>query len=433
MPAPENNTIILADSPPEVVQQLAADRQIAQLEANSPNPVAAAEKEAIINEDQKLLAAHLSSDNSNKELLGLATDEQKVLKFVKLHNTNDRFFINWNNIFTLGELYFSNYTSDEYRAYTNKLKLITAKYYNPKKYTIIFDDNQIRAYSKPSTAKKLEEGDQTANPPNTTPLEILDKPFFRNAQYEIKNGYTAMSQMRVQLDNTYKFLSSQPYVETSDKKKFIKLRNKFIREINSYYTHMYYFNRINNYVMTEKEIILPQIKMTYSETTNEMLPRIDKVNIRLAEDVINQKYSNEAAKLELYLAVKQKINEQKSNPKDKKLNDELKTLMKEYINFDKLYQSKLLALINNRKSKKVISELVIFEGQPHPGDGSVVNPADGMDDMEPSTNNLSAVGAGKVLQQSGGNYSSNIDDMDEKEKNRKFFFINKARRARDDF
>jgi hypothetical protein len=31
------------------------------------------------------------------------------------------------------------------------------------------------------------------------------------------------------------------------------------------------------------------------------------------------------------------------------------------------------------------------------------------------------------------NYSSNIDDMDEKEKNRKFFFINKARRARGDF
>lgn len=431
MPIPENNTIILADSQPEEVQQLAADKQIAQLDATSPNPIATAKKEAIIDEDQKLLAAHISLDNSNKELLGLATDEQKVLKFVKLHNPNDRFFINWNNIFTLGELYYSNYTSDEYRAYTNKLKLITAKYYNPKKYTIVFDDKLIRAYPKPSTAKKLEDGDQIDKLPNTTPLETLEKPIFRDSQHELKNGYTTISQMRVQLDNTYKFLTSQPYVESSDKKKFIKLRNKFIRDINSYYTHMYYFNRINNFVMTEKEITLPQITMTYSEITNEMLARIDKVNIRLAEDVINQKYSNEAAKLELYLAVKQKIQEQKSNPKDKKLNDELKTLMREYIEFDKLYQSKLLTLINSRKSKKVISELVIFEGQPHPGDGSVVNPTDGMDDLTPNTNNLSVVGAGKVSQQTGG--TSTLDDMDEKEKNRKFFFINKARRARGDF
>lgn len=432
MPAPENNTIIEPEQQQDEVQQRAANRKIAQLDATSPNPIAQVAKETGVDQEQKLLVAQLSDDNSNKELLGLATDEQRVLKFIKLNNPNDRFFLNWNNIYTLGELYYSNYTSDEYRAYTNKLKLLTAKYYNPKKYYIQFDNKQIRAYAK-STQNKTVDDAKDDKLLEHKPLDILDKPIFLDSQNEVKNGYTIISQTRKQLEHTYKFLSNMPYVEPTDKKKFVKLRNKFTRDINAYYTHMYYFNRINNYVMTEKEIILAHMTMAYSEINNEMLPRIDKVKIRLADDLINQKYNNEAAKLELYLAVKQKLQEQSGNPKDKKLNDELGALMKEYLEFDKLYQSKLVNYINNRKAKKIITDLVILDGQAYPGDGAVVNPNDGIDDMMPSTTNLSAlVPVAKSLKQFGG-YSSNLDDMDEKERKRKFFFINKSRRERGDF
>lgn len=428
MPAPENNTIIEPDQQQDEVQQRAANKKIAQLDATSPNPIAQVAKETEVDKEQKLLVAQLSNDNSNKELLGLATDEQRVLKFIKLHNPNDRFFINWNNIYTLGELYYSNYSSDEYRAYMTKLKLLTAKYYNPKKYYIQFDNQQIRAYAKSTHNKNTD--DAQAEP---KPLDVLDKPVFLDSQNEVMNKYTIISQTRRQLEHTYKFLTNMPYVEPTDKKKFVKLRNKFTRDINAYYTHMYYFNRINNYVMTEKEITLPQMTMIYSEISNEMLPRIDKVKIRLADGLINQKYNNEAAKLELYLAVKQKIQEQSSNPKDKKLNDELAALMKEYLEFDKLYQFKLLNYINNRKAKKIITNLVILDGQPHPGDGAVVNPNEGMDDLMPSTTNLSAlVPIAKSLKQSGG-YSSNLDNMDAKERKRKFFFINKSRREHGDF
>lgn len=414
MPAPENNTIITPDAIPEDIQQQAANKVIAQIDASTPTSQS--------NKDDMQHYLGVTTNSNENQLLGLATDEQRVLTFIKLHNPNDRIFLNWINIFTLGELYYSNYTSDEYRAYQNKLKLLTAKYYNHKRYIMQFDNTQIRAYARDTTAK--------SNPhelTQTKPIDTLDKPIFIDALYEINNGYIKISQMRVQLQNSYKFLSGMPYVEMSDKKKFVKLRNNFIRAINAYYTHMYYFNRVNNHNMKETQITLPQLAMAYSEATNEMLPRIDKVSIRLSEDIITQKYNNEAAKLELFLQIKQKLQEQHINSKDRKLQEELHSLLKDYIEFDKVYQTKLMNHITQRKNKKIISDMVILIGQPRPGDGAVVNPTDGMDDTAPSTTNLSALVA------QSRNKSTSLDDMDESERKRKFYFIAKAKRARGDF
>jgi hypothetical protein len=414
MPAPENNTIITPDAIPEDIRQQAANKVVAQIEASTPTTQS--------NEADMQHHLGVSTDSNENQLLGLTTDEQRVLTFIKLHNPNDRIFLNWTNIFTLGELYYSNYTSEDYRAYQNKLKLLTAKYYNHKRYILQFDNTQIRAYAKDTSNKSNPHGI-----PQTKPIDTLDKPIFIDAQYEVQNGYTKISQMRVQLENNYKFLSGMPYVEPSDKKKFVKLRNNFIRTINAYYTHLYYFNRVNNHNMKEKEITLPQLAMAYSEATNEMLPRIDKVSIRLSENIITQKYDNEAAKLELFLQIKQKLQEQHMHPKDRKLQEELQKLIKDYIEFDKVYQTKLMNHITQRKNKKIISDMVILIGQPRPGDGAVTNPNEGMDDTAPSTTNLSA-----MAKQTGGK-SSSLDNMDEGDRNRKFYFINKARRASGDF
>lgn len=413
MPAPENNTIITPDAIPEDIQHEAANKVIAQIDASSPTSQS--------NTDTMHHYLGVTTNSNENQLLGLSTDEQRVLTFIKLHNPNDRIFLNWTNIFTLGELYYSNYTSEDYRAYQNKLKLLTAKYYNHKRYILQFDNTQIRAYARDTTAK--------SNPHELTQtklIDTLDKPIFIDALYEINNGYIKISQMRVQLENNYKFLSGMPYVETSDKKKFVKHRNNFIRAINAYYTHMYYFNRVNNHNMKETQISLPQLAMSYSEATNEMLPRIDKVSIRLSEDIITQRYNNEAAKLELFLQIKQKLKEQHIHSKDRKLQEELRSLLKDYIEFDKVYQTKLMHHITQRKNKKKLSDMVILIGQPRPGDGAVTNPNEGMDDTAPSTTNLSA-----IAKQTGG--KSSLDDMDEGDRNRKFYFINKARRARGDF
>jgi hypothetical protein len=407
MPIPENNTIIAPDTSPDEIQKTAVDKVVSRLDAT-------------------MLTSVEHPEQAETQLLGLSTDEQRVMVFIRLHNPDDKFFLNWSNIYSLGELYCANYKGDDYRAYQNKLKLLTAKYYNPKKYTLQFDSTQIRAFPKdPKSA--------TYDTPHTKPIDTLDKPVFMDTYAEIKNGYIKISQMRTHLEHNYKFLYGLPYVEPVDKKKFVKLRNNFTREINAYYTHMYYFNRVNNHNMTEKEITLPTLSSSYSETTNEMLPRIDKVTIRLSEDIITQKYNNDAAKLELFLAIKQKMHEQHSHPKDKKIHDELQKLLKEYIEFDKLYQSKLITHISQRKNKKIITDMIIFSGQPLPGDGAVVNPNEGLDDTAPSTTSLSALGTAvgiKKHRQSGG--SSDLDSMDEKERNRKFFFINRAKRANGD-
>lgn len=409
MPIPENNNIITPELTPDEIQNAAVNKIVRQLDETMHS----VDNEESVSHNQQ------SANTPGDQLLGLSTDEQRVMVFVKLHNPNDKFFLNWTNIYSLGELYYSNYNGDDYRAYQNKLKLLTAKYYNPKKYVLQFDSTQIRAFAKdPKSITDI---------PNTKPIDTLDKPTFMDAYNEVKNGYLKIQQMRTHLENNYKFLSGLPYVETVEKKKFVKQRNNFIKQINAYYTFMYYYNRVNNHNMTEKDITLPHLSMAYSEETNEMLPRIDKVNIRLSEDVITQKYNNDAAKLELFLAIKQKLHEQQAYPKDKKIHEELQKLLKEYIDFDKLYQSKLLNHITNRKNKKLISDLVILAAQPLPGDGAVTNPNEGMDDIAPSTTSLSALGSAAQQQQKGG--YSDLDDINEKERKRKFFFINRAKRA----
>ncbi len=430
MPIPENNTIITPDLSPDEIQEKAANKIVSQLDATATKPNTSHVANELIFDKQEITTRDSTDGSAANQLLGLSTDEQRVMVFIRLHNPNDKFFLNWSNIFSLGELYYSNYNSDEYRAYQNKLKLLTAKYYNPKKYTLQFDSTQIKAYVKDPKSTSYDV-------PHTNPIDTLDKPTFMDAYSVVKTGYNKISQMRTHLENNYKFLSGLPYVEPIDKKKFVKLRNNFTREINAYYTYMYYFNRINNHNMTEKEITLPHLSSSYSETTNEMLPRIDKVNIRLSEDIITQKYKNDAAKLELFIAIKQKIHEQQAHPKDKKIKDEVTALLKEYISFDKLYQSKLINHISHRKNKKIISDLIILSGQPLPGDGAVINPTEGLDDTAPSTTSLSTLSSELGVKhnnrntQSGGGYSD-FSDIDEKDKKRKFFFINRAKRANGD-
>lgn len=347
--------------------------------------------------------------NTSSHHLGLSTDEQRVMIFVQLHNPNDKYFMNWSNIYSLGEQYYSNYHGEVYRAYQNKMKLLTARYYNPKKYRLNVTNTQIHAFLK--------------DPSQTKPVDTLDKPTFIDAQYEVDTGYSKVHQLRLNLEHNYKFLSGLPYVEPSDKKKLFKLRNNFIRYINAYYTIMYYYNRVNNYNMTEQVIILPNISLSYSENVNEMQPRIDKVTIRLSKDTINQKYNNDSAKLELYLAIKQLLHDLETSPKDNKKQDELNKLMHEYINFDKLYQSKLVNHINNLKNKKIINDLVILTGQLLPGDGSVTNSNAGMEDTIPGHTNLLTTN----IKNKANNNSDDLDDLDEKARKRKFYFINRAK------
>jgi hypothetical protein len=418
MPIPEDNTIIEPEQIPEEIRQRVSDKIIAQIDTSVPIRQKVETSQQVYNHAD---STNTSSESSDNQLLGLATDEQRVLTFIQLHNPTDKYFLNWSNIFTLGELYYSNYTSEVYREYQNKLKLLTAKYYNPKRFILHFNNTQIRAYAKDTGGKG-----EPHKIPDSKPLDVLDKPIFIDAQTEMKSGYAKIRQMHVQVENTYKFLTGLPYVEPVDKKKFVKLRNNFIRAINAYYTHMYYFNRINGYNMKDKPITLPHLNMTYSEEYNQMLPRIDKITIRLSDDIIMQKYDNDTAKLKLFLEIKKKIQEQHIHPKDKKKNDELQALLKDYLEFDKVYQSKLNSHITTLKTKKIISDLIILEGQPQPGDGAVVNPNEGMDDTVPTTTNL------KTLSSSNGFSKDNtaLDDMDESDSKRKFYFINKAKRER---
>ena len=343
------------------------------------------------------------------------TIEEKVMEYLELNTPHDRFFLRWQTIHDNGELYISNYKSTEYQDYKYKVRMLFSKYYNPKKYTIHIDHTTISAYN-------IDKHDNTNE---GKPITSIDKPRFINVKYMLDKTYNAIKYLKNKLSGEYAFLSKKPYISPIEKQKFIKQRELFIKKINEYYTYMYYYNRINNLVMTHNKLTisyLPIVPQYYSEKNNTILPRIDKVTIQISQDNITKKYQNESAKLELYNKIQQNL-KLTTTSKDKQLQTETRELLKEYIEFDARYQSDLVKLINRKKHKQLICDIVIFTDQPLPGtigDDNLSMAEAILSNIEQSNNTADTR---KVM--TGG--STVYDDMEESDRKRKFYFINRAR------
>ena len=306
-------------------------------------------------EDTTSLRSVALAETSSSPDGSLAQDtlETKVLKYVKLVSPEDKYLLDFKSIYETGNLYISNYRSEEYTEYKNTFRVFMGKYYNPKKFRITCNHTRLAAY------RRNKEGTF-----EDKPTEEIRKLRFLNAETILTDAYKALGQQRNRLASEYKHIMSKPFVDYSVKTKFVKSRAYLIKLLNEYYTIQYYYNKINNIVIANKEITLSRASEYFSQTQNELIPRLAMATVNLDTDSISTLNEAAAAKLDLYnriRALNGTNDAQTANGKK-----ELKSLITEYLNFDKNNNQELQAKIKRKLNRKVIKEVVILEGQELP-------------------------------------------------------------------
>ncbi len=279
--------------------------------------------------------------------------ESKVLKYVKLVSPEDKYLLDFKSIYDTGNLYISNYRSEEYTEYKNTFRVFMGKYYNPKKFRITCNQSKLAAYRRNKDATF-----------EATPTEEIKKLQFLNAETILADSYKALGQQRTRLASEYKYIIGKPFVEFEVKSKFVKSRDYLIKLLNEYYTVQYYYNKINNIIVSNKEITLSRPSEYFSQTQNELIPRLVIATVNLDTDSISILNVAAATKLDLYNRIKM-LNGTKDvlTPSGKK---EFKSLITEYLHFDKNNNQELQAKIKRKLNRKVIKEVVILEGQELP-------------------------------------------------------------------
>ncbi len=279
--------------------------------------------------------------------------ESKVLKYVKLVSPEDKHLLDFKSIYETGNLYISNYRSEEYTEYKNTFRVFMGKYYNPKKYRITCNQSRLAAYRRNKDGTFEDK-----------PTEEIRKLRFLNAETILADAYKALGQQRNRLASEYKHIMSKPFVEFTVKAKFVKSREYLIKLLNEYYTVQYYYNKINNIIVANREITLSRPSEYFSESQNELIPRLAIAAVNLDTDSISTLNEAAAAKLDLYNRIKALNNSKEAqSPTGKK---ELKALITEYLNFDKNNNQELQAKIKRKLNRKVIKEVVILDGQELP-------------------------------------------------------------------
>ena len=306
-------------------------------------------------EDTSSLRSVALAESQSSPDGSLAQDnmETKVLKYVKLVSPEDIYLLDFKSIYETGNLYISNYRSEEYTEYKNTFRVFMGKYYNPKKYRITCNQSRLTAYRRNKDGTFEDK-----------PTEEIQKLRFLNAENILADAYKALGQQRNRLASEYKHIMSKPFVEYTVKTKFVKSREYLIKLLNEYYTVQYYYNKINNIVIANKDITLSRPSEYFSEAQNELIPRLAIATVNLDTDSISTLNQAAAAKLELYNRIRALNGTKDAQTTTGK--KELKSLITEYLNFDKNNNQELQAKIKRKLNRKVIKEVVILEGQELP-------------------------------------------------------------------
>jgi hypothetical protein len=290
---------------------------------------------------------HIPQQTPVVDAIAAESTENMVLKYIKLLTPEDKYLLDFQKIYDTGNLYISNYKSELYQEYKNMFKIFMSKYYNPKKYKVTSDNQKLTAYRRNNDGTYED-----------TPVNTLEKYHFLNSGDIVKNSYKALAQMRNRLTHEYNNILKQPYVDIAIKSKFIKRRDYMIKLLNEYYTISYYHNKINNIITANENIVLSRSSEYYSESRNELLPRLEPSTINVAPEIITLLNENSSQKLELYNQIKALM----TSNTDK---SEIKKAIANYIKFDS-NNEQLNSKIQRKLNKITIDTLVVFPGQDLP-------------------------------------------------------------------
>lgn len=277
--------------------------------------------------------------------------EIHIMTYISLLHPDDKLFLNFKNIYNEGNQYIKNYKSDSYANYKKERDTILNTYTTKKeKYYLDVSNEVVKVYKIKDS--KLKE--DLYNNTNLSLIKSLKKPeIIPHLDIELEKMEKNLQQTRYKLQTKYKRLVNDIHLDALTKETFIKHKNMFSKKLNSFYTKLYYYNKVNGILTSNEDILLNKLESYFPEYANEPIPRLSSKNINIKHDTITQLNELESQNLNNYYQVLQ-------NLKNKDLKGkELKNSIKEYLK-NKSNTKEINKIIEKKIKKKLITILVIF-------------------------------------------------------------------------
>jgi hypothetical protein len=229
--------------------------------------------------------------------------KDKVEKYITLITSTDQGLIDYEYIYNRGHHYIKLYKED-YLTYLEKLKQITAKYYNSKKYGFNNTNKQFEVISLKDNSSVIK----------------VDKPKCRNVSEYLYKAKIQIQRDRFKLTEKYNNYLVDKNLTSGMISGFNKKRGYFINKLNEYYAIQYYYNRINlinNNFKMDTSRLLKQDKIEYSikYIPEEKINSIIDKSISLRDKYISSDILTNPEFLKEYIRKKHKFDKKENNTK----------------------------------------------------------------------------------------------------------------------
>ena len=286
----------------------------------------------------------------NEEVPEVDEFETHIMTYISLLHPDDKLFLNFKNIYSVGNQYIKNYKSDSYTTYKKERDTLLNTYTTKKeKYYLDVSNEEIKVFK----IKDPKLKDDLYNSANLSLLKSLKKPeIINHLDMELDKMEKLIQQSRYKLQFQFQQLTNDIHLDALTKENFIKKRNMFSKKLNDYYTKLYYYHKVNGILTSNENILLNKLISYFPEDASNPIPRLSSKNININTDTISQLNELESQNLSNYYQVLQNL--KNKDVKDK----EIKNSIKEYLN-NKGNTKDINKIITKKINKTNITTLIL--------------------------------------------------------------------------
>lgn len=286
----------------------------------------------------------------NEEVPEVDEFENHIMTYISLLHPDDKLFLNFKNIYLVGNQYIKNYKSDSYTTYKKERDALLNTYTTKKeKYYLDVSNEEIKVFK----IKDPKLKDDLYNSANLSLLKSLKKPeIINHLDMELNKMEKLIQQSRYKLQLQFHQLTNDIHLDALTKENFIKKRNTFSKKLNDYYTKLYYYHKVNGILTSNENILLNKLISYFPEDASNPIPRLSSKNININTDTISQLNELESQNLSNYYQVLQNL--KNKDVKDK----EIKNSIKEYLN-NKGNTKDINKIITKKINKTNITTLIL--------------------------------------------------------------------------
>ena len=260
----------------------------------------------------------------NEEVPEVDEFETHIMTYISLLHPDDKLFLNFKNIYSVGNQYIKNYKSDSYTTYKKERDALLNTYTTKKeKYYLDVSNEEIKVFK----IKDPKLKDDLYQISNLSLLKSLKKPeIINHLDMELDKMEKLIQQSRYKLQFQFQQLTNDIHLDALTKENFIKKRNMFSKKLNDYYTKLYYYHKVNGILTSNENILLNKLISYFPEDASNPIPRLSSKNININTDTISQLNELESQNLNNYYQVLQNL--KNKDVKDKELKDSIKEYLK---------------------------------------------------------------------------------------------------------